>query len=46
MDDENIADLDKAKGIHAVESHYKWVDAAKVLYSNSIRVNLGSINQE
>ena len=46
VDDENIADLDKAKRDHAVESHYKWVDAAKVLDCNSIRVNLGSIDQQ
>jgi sugar phosphate isomerase/epimerase len=46
VDGENIADLDKAKRNHAVESHYKWVDAAKVLDCNSIRVNLGSIDQE
>lgn len=46
VDDENIADLDKAKRNHAVESHYKWVDAAKVLDCNSIRVNLGSLDQE
>lgn len=46
VDDENIADLDKAKRNHAVESHYKWVDAAKVLGCNSIRVNLGSLDQE
>ncbi|MCU0369503.1 MAG: sugar phosphate isomerase/epimerase [Cyclobacteriaceae bacterium] len=46
VDDENIADLDKAKRIHAVESHYKWVDAAKFLGCKSIRVNLGSITQE
>jgi len=46
VDDKNIADLDKARRIDAVESHYKWVDAAKVLDCNSIRVNLGSIDQE
>lgn len=46
VDDENIADTDTAKRNHAVESHYKWVDAAKVLGCNSIRVNLGSIDQE
>lgn len=43
VDDENIADLDSAKRDHAVESHYRWVDAAKVLGCNSIRVNLGSM---
>ncbi|MBK8503278.1 MAG: TIM barrel protein [Saprospiraceae bacterium] len=45
VDDENIADTDKTKRDHAVESHYKWVDAAKILGCNSIRVNLGSIDQ-
>lgn len=45
VDDENIADTDSAKRNHAVESHYKWVDAAKVLGCNSIRVNLGSMDQ-
>lgn len=45
VDDENIADLDKAKRDHAVESHYKFVDAANVLGCSSIRVNLGSIEQ-
>lgn len=45
VDDENIADLDKGKRAHAVESHYKFVDAAKVLGCSSIRVNLGSIEQ-
>jgi sugar phosphate isomerase/epimerase len=43
VDGENIADLDAAKRNHAVESHYKWVDIAKVLGCNSIRVNLGSM---
>jgi sugar phosphate isomerase/epimerase len=46
VDDENIADLDAAKRQHAVESHYKWVDAAKILGCSSIRVNLGSMEQE
>ncbi len=46
VDDENIADLDTAKRNHAVESHYKWIDAAKVLGCNSIRVNLGTMEQE
>jgi sugar phosphate isomerase/epimerase len=46
VDDENIADLDATKRQHAVESHYKWVDAAKILGCNSIRVNLGSMEQE
>jgi sugar phosphate isomerase/epimerase len=43
VDGENIADLDDAKRAHAVESHYPWVDAAKFLGCQSIRVNLGSI---
>ena len=46
VDGENIADLDTAKRNHAVESHYKWVDSAKILGCNSIRVNLGSMDQE
>ena len=46
VDDENIADLDKAKRLQAVESHYKWVDAAKILGCKSIRVNLGALGQE
>lgn len=46
VDDENIADLDKDKRKHAVESHYKWVDAANILGCSSIRVNLGSLQQE
>lgn len=45
VDDENIADIDTAKRNHAVESHYKWVDAAKILGCKSIRVNLGTIGQ-
>jgi sugar phosphate isomerase/epimerase len=44
VDGENLADPDTAKRNHAVESHYKWVDAAKVLGCNSIRVNLGGMN--
>ncbi|WP_276388905.1 sugar phosphate isomerase/epimerase family protein [Eudoraea chungangensis] len=46
VDDENIANLDKEKRKHAVESHYKWVDAANILGCSSIRVNLGSLQQE
>jgi len=46
VDDENIADLDQAKRDHAVESHYKWVDAAKAIGCKSIRVNLGAMGQE
>ncbi|WP_437370176.1 sugar phosphate isomerase/epimerase family protein [Maribacter litoralis] len=45
VDDENIADLDKTKREHAVESHYKFVDAAEILGCSSIRVNLGSLEQ-
>ena len=43
VDGENLADADTAKRNHAVESHYKWVDAAKVLGCNSIRVYLGGL---
>jgi sugar phosphate isomerase/epimerase len=46
VDDQNIADLDTTKRNQAVESHYKWVDTAKVLGCNAIRVNLGSMDQE
>src|SRR5260221_883829 len=46
VDGENIADLDKAKRAQAVESHYHWVDAATVLGCQSVRVNLGSMDQE
>ena len=46
VDGENIADLDKARRTQAVESHYHWVDAANVLGCQSIRVNLGSMDQE
>lgn len=45
VDDENIADLNKNKRDHAVDSHYKCVDAAKILRCKSVRVNLGSIEQ-
>jgi len=45
VDDENIAELETSKRNHAVENHYKWVDAAKLLDCNSIRVNLGSMEQ-
>jgi hypothetical protein len=45
VDDKNIADLNKVKRDLAVESHYKFVNAAKILDCNSIRVNLGSIEQ-
>ena len=46
VDGENIADLDKARRTQAVESHYHWVDAATVLGCQSVRVNLGSMDQE
>jgi sugar phosphate isomerase/epimerase len=46
VDGENIADLDSAKRMHAVESHYKWVEVAVELGCTSIRVNLGSMEQE
>lgn len=46
VDGENIADLDDAKRKKAVESHYKWVDAAKHLGCYAIRVNLGSLDQQ
>ncbi|MGK0493660.1 MAG: hypothetical protein ACJAU2_000033 [Maribacter sp.] len=45
VDDKDIADLDKEKRDAAVESHYKFVDAAKILDCTSIRVNLRSIEQ-
>jgi sugar phosphate isomerase/epimerase len=35
----NMADTDSAKRKQAVESHYKWVDAARFLGCHSIRVN-------
>ncbi|GAB3950780.1 sugar phosphate isomerase/epimerase [Spirosoma harenae] len=41
VDGANIADLDAAKRQKAVEAHYAWIDAAKFLGCNSIRVNLG-----
>ena len=41
VDGANIADLDAAKRKTAVESHYAWVDAAKYLGCDKIRVNLG-----
>lgn len=34
-----MANLDEAKRLEAVENHYKWVDAAKFLGCGSIRVN-------
>ena len=44
VDGQNLSDLDDAKRKAAVESHYAWVDAAKYLGCNSIRVNLGSMD--
>jgi sugar phosphate isomerase/epimerase len=44
VDGENLSDLDDDKRKKAVESHYSWVDAAKFLGCNSIRVNLGSMD--
>ena len=44
VDGENLSDLDDAKRKKAVESHYAWVDAAKYLGCNSVRVNLGSMD--
>lgn len=41
VDGANIADLDAAKRKQAVESHHAWVDAAKYLGCDKIRVNLG-----
>ena len=35
----NLGDSDAAKRQAAVENHYKWVDAAKVLGCHTIRVN-------
>lgn len=43
VDADNIADLDEVKRLKAVENHYKWVDAAKYLGCNAIRVNLGEL---
>lgn len=44
VDGANISDLDEAKRIKAVESHYAWVDAAKTLGCSAIRVNLGAMD--
>src|SRR5690606_15070063 len=35
----NLGDQDNAKRIEAVETHYKWIDAAAFLGCKSIRVN-------
>jgi sugar phosphate isomerase/epimerase len=45
VDGDNLSDLDEKKRLLAVENHYPWVDAAKFLGGNSIRVNLGSMTQ-
>jgi sugar phosphate isomerase/epimerase len=37
-----LGDPDKRKRMQAVENHYKWVDAAKVLGCHSVRVNARS----
>lgn len=37
-----LGDPDDAKRIHAVEDHFKWVEAAKLLGCHSIRVNAHS----
>ena len=44
VDGENLSDLDAAKRMKAVESHYPWVDVAKTLGCQAIRVNLGAMN--
>jgi sugar phosphate isomerase/epimerase len=38
----NLGDPDDAKRKKAVENHYKWVEAAKLLGCHSVRVNAGS----
>lgn len=38
-EEEKLGDLDDAKRKKAVEDHYKWVNAAKILGCHSIRVN-------
>jgi sugar phosphate isomerase/epimerase len=35
----NLAVLDETARLKAVENHYKWIDAAKILGCHSIRVN-------
>lgn len=40
-----LGDADETKRIKAVENHYKWVEAAKVLGCHSIRVNAQSIDK-
>lgn len=40
VDDEGeLGNADRSARIHAVENHYKWVNAAKLLDCHSIRVN-------
>lgn len=38
----NLGDPNLKKRVQAVENHFKWVEAAKVLGCHSIRVNAGS----
>jgi len=38
-EEEKLGDLDDSKRKKAVEDHYKWVNAAKILGCHSIRVN-------
>jgi len=38
-EEEKLGDLDDAKRKKAVEDHYKWVNAAKILGCHSVRVN-------
>ncbi len=38
-EDEKLGDLDDGKRKKAVEDHYKWVNAAKLLGCHSVRVN-------
>ena len=45
VDGASIADLDPVKRKQAVEWHYAWVDAAKYLGCNTIRVNLGDTSK-
>jgi sugar phosphate isomerase/epimerase len=45
VDGGNIAALNKAEREMAVEEHFAWVDAAKFLGCNTIRVNLGDVKK-
>jgi sugar phosphate isomerase/epimerase len=40
----NLGDADSAKRTRAVENHYKWAEAAKLLGGHSIRVNAATGN--